>query len=117
MVSKKTSHQSQAHFDPYSVEHRERIMDFLIDVEDWESEERNIVSETLNNDEEYTRKLAEIEVFRILVIEHIVENLDKTYADLLLTYMRMVEEQYETTICMADMIAYDARVVKGTKEK
>lgn len=80
-------------------------------------DERTLVSSALENDEEFIRRETEIEACRAMIIEHIVESMDEAHADILLTYMRLIQEQYETAICMADMIAYDLKTVKNYKSE
>lgn len=118
MESKKNSQQSHdAYFGPNSDKHGEQIVDFFVTIENWGCEDRTMVSRALESEAEYIQRQAEIEAFRVLVIEGIVKNLDRNSADLLLTYMNMVEEQQEITVCMADMIAYDVKTVKDAKDK
>lgn len=118
MGTKKTSQQSQtAHFNPTPVERGAFMMDVLIDVQNWGYPERTMVSRTLEEDDEYIQNQANIERHKKYVIEYIVKNLDESHAKILLDYINLLEEQHETTVCMADMIAYDLITVRATEDK
>ena len=73
------------------------------------------MSEVIENDEEYIQNQTRIEMLKELIYERILKVLDQRNADILISYMRLVKEQQETTVCMADMIANDLITLKGTK--
>lgn len=118
MSGKNNSQSSQSNFNPHSVEYGEQIMDFLVTLKDWENDEcRTMLSRTLETEKDFVQLQAEENVFKDLVVEHIVRNLDEKHANLLLAYMRTAEEKYDTAVSMGDMLLYDQITMKTTKDK
>ncbi|MCI6242118.1 MAG: hypothetical protein MR646_02245 [Agathobacter sp.] len=116
MESKKSSQQSQERsFEPGPHNCSDPITDFELQLENWDTDNRNKVSEVIENDEEYIQNQTRIEMLKELIYERILKVLDQRNADILISYMRLVKEQQETTVCMADMIANDLITLKGTK--
>ena len=75
-----------------------------------EADHRMLVSAALENDEEFVRRST-------MILENIVVVLDEAQREILLTYMKMMQEQYETAVCMGDMIAYDAKTVRKSESE
>ena len=82
-----------------------------------EADHRMLVSAALENDEEFVRRRRQTEALRTMILENIVVVLDEAQREILLTYMKMMQEQYETAVCMGDMIAYDAKIVRKSESE
>lgn len=115
MESKKSVQQPGCHFDSCSTESCKILVDVICQIEEADCEDRIMVSRTLANDEECIKKDAEIEAYKQLIIEFILGNLDKEHADIIATYIDLVDERYEDTKAIADMVAYDAQTMNETK--
>lgn len=103
------------HFDNCSTESSKILVDVICQIEEADCEDRTMVSRTLANDEECIEKDAEIEAYKQLIIEFILGNLAEEHADIVATYIALVEERHEDTKAIADMVAYDARSMNETR--
>lgn len=116
MDSREIRQQSHAFFNHQSATEKRNITDFRVNIQNPETGNRTILSNILTQDEDYVREQAEIECFKILLVEWMERNADKQHRDILLTYCTMVEEHLNTTVCMGDMLAMDLNS-KFTKDE
>lgn len=115
MESKKSVQQPGAHFDNCSAESGKILVDVICQIEEADCEDRTMVSQTLANDPECMKRDTDIEAYKQLIIECILGNLSKEQADIIAAYIDLVDERHEDTKAIADMVAYDARTMNGTR--
>lgn len=107
MDSREIRQQSHAYFVHQSAVEKRNVTDFRVGMESPEMENRTMLSDILETDADYVKRQAEIECFKILLIERMEKNSDMQHREMFLAYCRMVEEQLETAVCMGDMLAMD----------
>lgn len=117
MKSKDCSQQLQSalskeHSDTCAV----RLLDFIAKLENTSFENRTVVSNSLEADEDYARQCADVEVYKTLIIESVLNNVSVRDARILSSYIQLVDERHEVTLSMADMIVADV-TDKYTKER
>lgn len=107
MQSKKISQQSQsACVDSIFVTER-KASELISLIERWGCNEKSIVSDILNRNEEYNALQVKIDEFKFLVIEKVIQQFEPRYRLVFMQFLRLVEDQNELVKCTADMIAND----------
>lgn len=118
MVEKNNCQNSQhSLINPQSVESVEPIVDFLVEIEDWESEGHDMLTKTLENNADFRRQKVEEQYYKFLVIESIIKNLSEKQLILLKEYIRRVDENYETAVSMGDMLLYEQMASQNLNDK
>ena len=118
MVEKFTSQNSQRSLiSPQSVESVEPIVDFMVEIENWDSEGHDTLSKALEGNEDFVQKKAEEQYYKILVLKSIAKNLDKRQLLLFREYIRRADENYETAVSMGDMLLYEQMASQNLNDK
>lgn len=107
MQSKKISQQSQsACVDSIFVTER-KVSEFVSLIERWGCNEKSIVSDILNKDEEYNDLEVKIDEYKLLVIEKVIQQFEPQDRLVFMQFIRLVEDQNELVKSTADMIVND----------
>ena len=89
----------------------------MVEIENWDSEGHEMLSKALESDDEFVRRKAEEQYYKILVLESITQNLSERQLLLFKEYIRRVDENYETAVSMGDMLLYEQMASQNLNDK
>lgn len=105
-------------FDPDLVELANRYNDLVVALVDSVSDEQTVqFTKLIGSDDELVQKFAEEETVRYFVIESILPNLEKRYANIIQYCLKLSKENRDALEDVGNMVMYDHLTVQDAEDK